>query len=79
MNTQKFKDAGNNTLTWIWKHKKVISTIVIIGAAIGSQVLPGEYGDMADKVKDKAPEVIERIDKEGGQRTNANNEIIFFK
>jgi len=79
MNTQKLKNSGNKTFTWIWKHKKTISAIVIIGAAIGSQVLPGEYGDMADKVKDKAPEVIKKIEHEGGQRTNENNEIIFFK
>ena len=74
----KIKEKINKTGNWLWSYRVPIFT----GVAAITGVLAGlswEHQDVAKKVKDKAPEVIEKIEEEGGKRTNELGRLEIWK
>jgi len=74
----KIKQNINKSANFLWQHRNKIAAGVVILSALAASI-PWKYQDVAKKVKDKAPEVIDKVYEEGGKRTNDTGELELVK
>jgi len=74
----KIKQNINKSANFLWIHRNKIAAGVVALSALAASI-PWTYQDEAKKVKEQAPEVIEKIYKEGGKRTNDTGELKLVK